>query len=146
MKKTILYIALSTISISLFLSSCESKAKKVEEATVNVEEAKNDLKDAKAELNAEYPTFKSDAEIRIAENETRIAELRAILNKPGKLPLDPLRKKEIDDLEERNAQLKNRLYGYENERTDWINFKNEFNRDMDEMGEAFKNLGKKNLK
>ena len=81
MKKTILYIALSTISISLFLSSCESKAKKVEEATVNVEE--------------------------------------------------------------RNAQLKNRLYGYENERTDWINFKNEFNRDMDEMGEAFKNLGKK---
>jgi DNA repair ATPase RecN len=113
---------------------------------VNVEEAKNDLKDAKAELNAEYPTFKSDAEIRIAENETRIAELRAILNKPGKLPLDPLRKKEIDDLEERNAQLKNRLYGYENERTDWINFKNEFNRDMDEMGEAFKNLGKKNLK
>ncbi|MEI6312515.1 MAG: hypothetical protein WCP57_09660 [Bacteroidota bacterium] len=42
--------------------------------------------------------------------------------------------------------MKSRLYGYENERTDWIAFKNEFNHDMDGMGEAFKNLGKNNVK
>ena len=146
MKKTLLFITLCSASISVALISCESKAKKVEDATVKVEDAKTELKDAKAELNAEYPTFKSEAEMKIAANETKIAELRAVLNKPGKLHLDPIRKKQIDELEERNAQLKSRLYGYENERTDWIAFKNEFNHDMDGMGEAFKNLGKNNVK
>ncbi|MEI6312516.1 MAG: hypothetical protein WCP57_09665 [Bacteroidota bacterium] len=85
--------------MSVALISCESKAKKVEDATVKVEDAKTELKDAKAELNAEYPTFKSEAEMKIAANETEIAELRAVLNKPGKLPLDPIRKKQIDELE-----------------------------------------------
>ncbi len=146
MKKTLLLLSLSTLSLSVALISCESNTKKVENANVKVEDAKEELKDAKAELNAEYPTFKSEAEMKIIANETKIAELRAVLNKPGKLPLDPMRKKRIDELEEKNAQLKSRLYGYENERTDWIAFKNEFNHDMNEMGEAFKNIGQNNVK
>ena len=135
-----------TITASSIFTSCDSKEKKVEEAKEEVQDAKQDLKEAQQELNAEYPAFKTEMEVRIADNEKRIAELRVILNKPGKLPLDELRKKRIDELEEKNAQLRSRLYGYETERSDWESFKREFKHDMDGIGDAFKDLGKNNKK
>ena len=146
MKKKIFYIAFIAIAAGSILTSCDSKEKKVEEAKQVVTEAKQDLKETQQELNAEYPAFKTEAELKIADNEKRIAELNAILNKPGKLPLDEMRKKRIVELEEKNAQLKSRLYGYEKERTDWETFKREFNHDMEGLGAAFKDLGKKNTK
>ena len=139
MKKTIFYTALSVIIASSIFTSCESKEKKVEDA-------KQELKEAQRELNAEYPTFKTDAETKIADNEKRIAELREKLNKPGKAPLDEMRKKRIDELEEKNVVLRSRLYGYEKERSDWETFKREFNHDMESIGGAFKDLGKDNTK
>lgn len=146
MKKKIFYIAFIAIAAGSILTSCDSKEKKVEEAKQVVTEAKQDLKETQQELNAEYPAFKTEAELKIADNEKRIAELNAILNKPGKLPLDEMRKKRIVELEEKNAQLKSRLYGYEKERTDWETFKREFNHDMEGLGAAFADLGKKNTK
>ena len=146
MKKTIFYTALAAIAASSIFTSCESKEKKVEDAKEDVEDAKQELKETQSELNAEYPTFKTDAETKIADNEKRIAELREKLNKPGKAPLDEMRKKRIDELEEKNAVLRSRLYGYEKERTDWEAFKREFNHDMEGIRDAFKDLGKDNAK
>jgi chromosome segregation ATPase len=146
MKKIIFYTALSAIAASSILTSCQSKEKKVEDAKEEVQEAKQELKEAQQELNTEYPTFKTDAETKIADNEKRIAELREKLNKPGKAPLDEMRKKRIDELEEKNAVLRSRLYGYEKERSDWETFKREFNHDMEGIGDAFKDLGKDNTK
>lgn len=146
MKKTILQTAFIILAAVGMLSSCASKEKKVEDAKLRVEDAKQDLNQAQRELNAEYPSFKTDAEAKIADNERQIVALNAIINNPGKLPLDEMRKKEVAELEEKNAQLKSRLYGYEKERTDWETFKREFNHDMEGIGEAFKELGKKNTK
>lgn len=152
MKKTILITAIAASIISgAALTSCESKEKKVEDAQTKVEDAKQDLKDAKddrqAELNAEYPAYKSDAEARINANQKQIDDLRAKLAKSGGTkPLDPARQKRIDDLEKRNGDLRARLYGYEKERGDWETFKREFNHDMDEVSDAFKDLGKDNVK
>lgn len=146
MYKKIIYMSITALSLTAVLASCETKTKKVENAQTEVAEAQEELKEAKLELNAEYPAFKVDAENRIMANENRIAELQAILNKPGKLPLDPLRKKQIDDLQERNAKIKSRLYNYETERTDWIIFKKEFNHDMDAIADGFKSLSKDNVK
>ena len=146
MKKTIFYTALSVIIASSIFTSCESKDKKVEDAKEDVQDAKQELKEAQHELNAGYSTFKTDAETKIADNEKRIAELREKLNKPGKAPLDEMRKKRIDELEEKNAVLRARLYGYEKERSDWETFKREFNHDMESIGDAFKDLGKDNTK
>lgn len=146
MKKTIFYTALAVIAASSIFTSCESKEKKVEDAKEDVQDAKQELKKAQRELNTEYPTFKTDAETKIADNEKRIAELREKLNKPGKAPFDDLRKKRIDELEEKHAALRSRLYGYEKERSDWETFKREFNHDMEGIGNAFKDLGKDNTK
>ena len=146
MKKTIFYTTLLAIAAGSVFTSCDSKEKKVEDAKEEVKEAKEDLNKAQGELNAEYPAYKIDMELRIAENEKQIAHFKEIVNRPGKLPLDEARKKRIDELEERNAQLRSRLNGYETQRSDWESFKREFNHDMDGLGESFKDLGKNNTK
>jgi chromosome segregation ATPase len=144
MKKAIFLAAFSAIAVGSIVSSCESKSEKVEEAKEDVREAKEDLKEAQRELNAEYPAFKTAEDERITANEKRIAELKEKLNKPGKAPLDNMRAKRIAELEEKNAQLRSRLYGYEQERTDWEQFKQEWNHDMEGFDQAFKDLGKDN--
>ena len=68
------------------------------------------------------------------------------LAKPGTALFDDLRKKRIEQLEQKNADLRSKLYGYEKEHSDWEAFKREFNHDMDGVGEAFKDLGKDNTK
>ena len=146
MKKTIYFMTITAMMAGGVLSSCESKEKKVEDAKENVVDAKQDLKDAQKDLNAEYPAYRKDMEERIEANDKKIADLREILNKPGKKPLDNMRKDRIDELERKNADLRSRLYGYEKERSDWESFKREFNHDMDELGNSFKDMGKDNVK
>src|SRR5688572_18316048 len=103
MKKTFFYTALVILVSGSIFTSCDSKAEKVDDAKEEVTDAKQDLNEAQQELNAEYPPFKIEAEARIAENERRIAILKAELARPGKAPLDGLRKKKIDELEAKNA-------------------------------------------
>ena len=146
MKKTMYSFAFSAMMAGAVLTSCDSKQDKVEDAKENVTEAKEDLKDAQQELNAEYPAYKIDMNKRIVANETEIARLRAIINKPGEKPLDNARRDKIDDLERRNADLRTRLDGYETKRSNWEEFKREYNHDMDELGNSFKDMGKNNVK
>ncbi len=134
MKPTIYIVALGLIVTGALLSSCQTKEQKVEES-------KQDVKDAKQELNAQYPAFRKYAEEKIEANNKRIAKLKEKLAKPGKAPLDDMRKQRIEDLEKRNAELRSRLYGYENERSDWAAFMRQFNQDMDKLGDAFNDFG-----
>jgi F0F1-type ATP synthase membrane subunit b/b' len=140
MRKTIFIAAFNALLAGLIFTSCESKQEKVEDAREDVQEAKEDLKEAQRELNAEYPGYKTDAEARIEANNKRIAELKAKLRQPGEKPLDDERRKRIEELEQRNAQLRSRLYDYETTRSDWEEFKREFNRDMDEIKRDVDNL------
>ncbi|CAN5694844.1 hypothetical protein BH11BAC1_BH11BAC1_04860 [soil metagenome] len=144
-KANIITLSVAFVATNLF-SSCNSNEKKVEDAKEDVQEAKQDLQDVKAELNPEYPAFKTEAEIKIAENEKRIAELKEKLAKPGTATFDGMREKRIEQLEQKNAELRSRLNAYEKEHSDWETFKREFKHDMDGIGEAFKDLGKDNSK
>lgn len=145
MKKVLFSTAFTAVLAAFAFTSCESKQEKVADAQEEVQEAKEELQEAKAELNAEYPAYRTEVEARINANEERIATLRKNIGNGGK-PLDGERAKRIDELEQKNAQLRSRLYGYEQERSDWESFKREVNRDMDELGAALENLGKDNAK
>jgi hypothetical protein len=46
----------------------------------------------------------------------------------------------VNNLEAKNSELDERLKGYESYKTDWQKFKEEFNSDMNELGESFKNF------
>lgn len=145
MKKLLFTATLNAALTALVFTSCESKQEKVEDAQEEVNEAKEDLQDAKNELNAEYPSYRQAQEDRINMNQKRIDDLRAKINTGGK-PLDEARQKRIQELEEKNAELRSRLAGYETERSDWEEFKREFDRDMDNLGKSFDDLGNDNVK
>ena len=137
MKKTIYTLGLVA---GIALVSCQTPAQKEEAAEANLQTAKENLSAAKQELNAEYPAFRKDADQQITDNEKEIASLRAKLDK-GKTPIDATRRQKVEDLEKQNADLKSKLYGYEKERTDWLAFKQEFNRQKDKLHDAFRDFG-----
>ena len=147
MKKVIFICTLiTTIFAGMIFTSCESSTQKVEDAQANVEEAKKDLKEARQDAVAvaqktadaeAWKTFKSESELKIRGNETRIAELKEKMKTSGKT-LDEVITKKIDQLEQKNKDLKAKMVAYEKEQSDWESFKREFNHDMDELGKALK--------
>ncbi len=152
MKKIIYILAVSLIATTTVISSCNSPSKKVDKARENVQEAQNELNETKAEAEIEqqkvataeeWKAFKNESENKIKENDARIAELRAKIMKPSKA-LDSIRENRIVALEQKNNILKAKIIAYENEQSDWESFKREFNHDMGELGNAFKDLTKDN--
>jgi outer membrane murein-binding lipoprotein Lpp len=140
-------LAIAIIAGGIF-TGCMSQAQKEEAARVKVENAKSDLKDAKIEANSialktataeEWKIFKSESEVKIKDNDVRIAELKVQLNKPGRL-LDPLYVKRIETLEAQNKSMQTRIIIYEKNQSDWETFKREFNHDMDALGKALKDV------
>ncbi len=149
MKKTFIILAAASmlIAVSVF-TGCKSPAQKEEAAQAEVQDAQQNLDEAQTDANAEsqkvatkeeWILFKSDAELKIQSNEDRIAVLTVKMNRPGEI-LDPLYKKKIQTLEQQNKDLKDRMIVYEKNQSDWSTFKREFNRDMDELGDAIKDL------
>lgn len=149
MKKTIIsYAIASTFLTGIIFTGCQSASKKEESAKENVQDAKDELKEVREDANKEaqkvasaeeWKTFKTETQERITNNEIRIAELKVKMKKPGKI-LDGLYEKRIETLEQRNNELKMRLDNYEKNQSDWESFKREFNHDMDELGQAFKDI------
>jgi chromosome segregation ATPase len=139
MKRVIHILALTTWAL---YAHCQTPAQNEVKAEGKVEAAKENLKAAEKELDAAYPPFKKDAEKQISANAKKIKELRAELVKPNRSPLNDASKQKIDDLEKRNIDLRNRLYVYETERSDWEVFKAKFNHDMDNLHAAFHDFSK----
>lgn len=155
MKKTIVAIAVASMLIagSVF-TGCKSPAQKENDAQGEVQDAKEDLNNAQNDANTEaqkvataeeWSAFKSDADLKIKSNEVRIAELTVKMNKPGEI-LDPIYKKRIQTLEQQNKDLKARMDAYDKNHSDWETFKREFNHDMDELGQALKDITVDNKK
>jgi outer membrane murein-binding lipoprotein Lpp len=140
-------LAMAIIAGGIF-TGCMSQAQKEEAARAKVENARNDLNEAKVEAKVvaqktataeEWRIFKSESDIKIKDNDVRIAELKVQLNKPGTL-LDPLYVKRIETLEEQNNGMRNRIIIYEKNQSNWETFKREFNQDMDALGKALKDV------
>jgi hypothetical protein len=130
------------------ISGCESNNQKTQEAKENVSKATSEL--AKAQLKAEmdsmklvngadWELFKNETDSKIQANEIRIAYLRKSL-KQSKLAIAKEMNVKISELEEKNKELKSRLLTYDKVQGDWIEFKREFSKDMDQLGSALKNF------
>jgi outer membrane murein-binding lipoprotein Lpp len=148
MKKTLFTLAITTFMAGTVLTGCQNTSKKEEAAQDNVEDARENLDDAKEELTEarkaateeEWNAFKASTNATITENEMRIAEMKASMRKTGK-SIDEEYAQKIDALEQKNNDIKATIKTYKNDSSsDWESFKQEYNRDMDELGEAFKNL------
>jgi len=134
----------------IMLNSCKSSSKKIESARDNLQDAKENVVEANKELNLalndSIQQFKKESHEKISSYEKTIAEFKikiANAKKENKAQYE----KKLAWLEQKNSDMKKKLEDYKDEGQDkWTSFKNEFNHDMDELGEALKDLTVKNLK
>jgi hypothetical protein len=96
---------------------------------------------------AGYHKFRMEADKQIKENEQKIAELKA-KKKEGTKEVAEKYNKKVAELEEKNKEMRNRINNYNADKKGqkWDAFKHEFNRDMKELGQALRDLGKDNVK
>lgn len=149
-----LTLAVAIIIGTTLMMSCKSSTKeekeaqeKVVEAKENVQDAKDSLRVAKNEVNAEeLKAFKKETDSVINDNKAKIEVLKLKMKKTGE-SIDATYQKNIADLEQKNKNLKIKMEAYKNDATsDWQSFKREFKHDLDEIGQAFKDLTVDNKK
>ena len=126
------------VTVLLAFTSCNHKSKeKVDEAGEEMQSAEHDLKDAVLEATKEeaedFQKFKTEAEQKINDNQKRIDELKARLDKASK-KLKAEYQQKVNDLEKNNADLKKQLADYKDEgQKDWEKFKTDFNSKVDQV-------------
>ena len=109
-----------------------------------MQEANKKLKAASEEYLDEIKNYRLKTEQRIEDNERAIITFKEkIANE--KESVKSFYSKKITELEQKNIAMKRKIEEYKvNGKDRWIIFKMEFNRDMDELETAFKNLKIKN--
>ncbi len=148
MNKLITTFAFAAFITCTFFSGCQSSDQKVESAQGKLQDAAENLdnivkKNKEAENKAaqaeEWKLFKAESEVRIKNNDLRIAELKAKMKTKKKMH-DAFYANRIDELEQQNKHMTMRIDVYEKNHSDWEAFKQEFNHDMDGLGDALKNF------
>jgi len=146
MKKSILALATSALIAGAIFTSCNSPAKKVENAENEVKEANKELNKANEEYLADIESYRKETADKIAANDRSIAEFNARIKSQKKAAKADYKKK-IAALEQKNSDMKKKIDGYKAEgKENWEKFKAEFSHDMEEIGKAFKDLTVKNVK
>jgi hypothetical protein len=86
-----------------------------------------------------WRALKTDSELKIRNNEMRIAEVKESL-KALKKTADSISTNRIATLEQRNKDLRTRMEEYERSQSPWEIFKRDFTRDMDELGQSLRDI------
>lgn len=146
MKKSIIAIFTIGYIATSITYSCNSPAKKVENAQEELKDAKQELSQAQKDSVADFEYFRKSSEERIANNEIVINAYKSRMANDKKA-IKAKDQKIIDALEQKNIDMRKKISEYKEEGKDkWENFKVEFDHDMDELGDAIKNLTVKNTK
>jgi hypothetical protein len=144
MKITYLRVIALSVFTATSIMACNSPAQKVENAKEKLIDAKEELSQAQKDSAADYENFKMVSESRIAKNEELIQAYKQSM-KDAKREWKSTDQKIVDDLEQKNINMRKKMEEYRIEGKDkWVEFKTEFNHDMDELGKAIKDLTIKN--
>ena len=146
MKKTFLSLLTVTFISGIILISCNNSSQKVDKAQKDVIEANKNLEDANKEYLADMEIYRTETANRIAANDQSIVELKAKIANDKKIAKADFKKK-VAELEQKNSDMKKKMDEYKADgKENWEQFKTEFSRDMDELGNAFKDLTVKNTR
>ncbi len=141
MKKTILALAVTVFMAGTVFMSCQSSAEKVDEAKENVVQAELELNQA---IKDSIVQFRKESELKISAYDQSIADLKAKIA-TEKEDARATYEEKIEELEQKSDLLKTKLNDFKDDEIDkWNSFKNEFNRDMNDLGTALKNFTIKN--
>jgi chromosome segregation ATPase len=136
MKKTILAV---TVTAFIFCTGFTSFAQHPTQTNSEKKDAEKDQQRMRDSLS-DYREFKLDAEKKISANQKKITELKEKKSKASKDVRDKYDKKVVA-FERKNNDLKRKLTDYNSTNNDkWESFKREFSHDMDELGNALKDI------
>ncbi len=108
----------------------------------DVDIANENLRQAKLDSAAEYQSFRMQMELKLKENEQKIAELKAKA-KSEKKDIDAAYEAELESLMKKNRELQSRVVTYKTSYADkWSSFKESFNQEMDEIGKSISRMSK----
>lgn len=144
MKKSIIVSVLFMLAV--IVGACSSPTEKVEDAKTDVVEANKELDEANAEYVADMEKYRTETAEKITANEVIIQDLNTrIVSQKKDTQVEY--KQKVAELEQKNMEMKKKMDDYKQDgKENWEKFKTEFNRDMDELGKAFKDLTVKNVK
>ena len=150
MKTKIVFSLVLAALISISIASCNKSPKAKEEVLIDakqdVETAKEDLNEATSDSIVEFNKYKSSIQIKLAENEKVISDLKAkIKDKDRKT--QTLYYKQLENLQLRNAELKLKIETYKQGPSQkWELFKVDFNNELDKLGKSISSTANNNLK
>ena len=164
--KKITGILVAGFTLAILISSCNEASKKdMSDASKNVEEANTDVKQAvvanndsaKAAVISGWKTFKNESDTAIASMEREATAFQEKIAKANSKEKEKL-KTDLNNTKEKLHTLKVRLdqrnIEFENDLNNFDatvvsknqSFEREFKHDMNELGTAFKDLFKDNVK
>jgi hypothetical protein len=152
--KNLFFTIVILFSGGTLLVGCMSAEQKKEAANAQVVVATENLNKVQANADVvakkvatedQLKTFRLESDLKIKNNDVRIAELKLKMNKSG-TALNEVYAKRIYSLEFRNTNLKKRMSDYVQTHSDWEKFKRDFNRDLDDLGTKLKSIAKETIK
>ncbi len=140
MKNKYFIFAVLLLIAGALLTGCE---KTRENANEKVKQANQDMADAQAQYDKEWQQFKSDTELKIDANQKQIDDFKAAMKTTSK-KFKSKYKNEVLTLEQKNIELRKKLNDYKFDGKDnWEKFKQDFNNNMDSVGNALKGIFEK---
>lgn len=140
MYKSIFILSVSVCMIGIVLTSCNSSAENVKEKRSDVKNAEKELEQAEDKYMTDVALYKKEKAEDIAANEKDFAAFKAKNESDKKDAKDEYQTK-ITELERQNLEMKVKMNNYKpTGEQNWNKFKREFSHDMDELGNAFKDL------
>lgn len=144
MKKLIFTLSATILLTGAIFTSCNTAAEKVDRAEDKLIKADENFNTAKDEYLADIEKFKKETNAKIDANNLTIADFKLKIA-TSKKDAQVYYQEQIAILEQKNIAMKQKLDAYEESGKDnWESFKTEFNKDMNDLGEAFKNFTVKN--
>lgn len=142
MKKMFFPVVVSLFAAGAIFTSCESPAKKVEDAQENLVVAQNNLEKAKMDSISAHERAKADYLVRLQDNEKQMADYKLKIAKESKTDRERDEQR-LNQLQVRNEQMKTTVNNYEAVTLDgWEIFKAEFNRQREEFNKGMTELEK----
>lgn len=142
MKRFLYLLPIAALSGGMLLTSCDSN----ETPGENLDRISNNVNQTTDNFS-EWMEYRKAAKAEITANRQKIAELRVKQDKSGELG-DKVYQQRIDNLQEENDRLQQKLNSYDPKREEdgkrWDEFKREFRHDMDELGNSIQDIGRNN--
>jgi len=141
MKNKVLTLAVIGFMAGIVFMGCQNtEEKNSQQPNESMVETKPDSQAVQTSYSDEWQSFKSTSEQKIQDNENSITAFKEKMKKSG-TKVKAKYNIEIAKLEATNRAMKKKLEEYKNDgKSAWEDFKTGFNKDMDKLGKAVKDL------